>query len=135
MPKSKEGRNEVPIVKRSAFPLVLVFAVIFFLGLTMAQAPKRGDAALGTRKYADSQPPQFCGTSCHTDIYRQWQQAMMSQAYTHHWDEIEYFRLAVPHAEKDSVVAGVKAGCNGCHTPVAFLAGDVPPPAPSKHSR
>ena len=54
----------------------------------------------------------------------------MSQAYTHHWDEIEYFKLAVPHAEKDSVVAGVKAGCNGCHAPIAFLAGDVPPLTP-----
>ena len=55
---------------------------------------------------------------------------MMSQAYTHHWDEIEYFKLAVPHAEKDPKVAGVKAGCNGCHAPMAFLAGDVPPPKP-----
>jgi hypothetical protein len=59
----------------------------------------------------------------------------MSQAYTHHWDEIEYFKLAVPHAEKDSIVAGVKAGCNGCHTPIAFIAGDVPPPLPEKNSR
>ncbi len=117
-------------MRRSVLPVVLAFAVVFFLGLTAAQAPKAGDAALGTRKYADYQTPQFCGTSCHTDIYQQWQQAMMSQAYTHHWDEIEYFKLAVPHAEKDSVVAGVKAGCNGCHAPIAFLAGDVPPPLP-----
>ncbi|PMP97095.1 MAG: hypothetical protein C0168_00080, partial [Candidatus Aminicenantes bacterium] len=28
-----------------------------------------------------------------------------------------------------------KAGCNGCHTPIAFLAGDVPPPLPAKGSR
>ena len=104
-------------MKRSAFSVILVFAVILLLGLTAAQAPKAGDAALGTRKYDDYQTPKFCGTSCHTDIYQQWQQAMMSQAYTHHWDEIEYFKLAVPHAEKDSVVAGVKAGCNGCHAP------------------
>jgi nitrate/TMAO reductase-like tetraheme cytochrome c subunit len=65
----------------------------------------------------------------------QWQQAMMSQAYTHHWDEIEYFKLAVPHAEKDEKVAGVKAGCNGCHAPLAFIAGDVPPPLPAENSR
>jgi len=32
-------------------------------------------------------------------------------------------------------VAGVKAGCNGCHTPIAFMAGDVPPPLPEKNSR
>ena len=108
---------------------------ILIAGLAAQALVKTGDAALGTRKYADYQTPQFCGTACHTDIYRQWQQAMMSQAYTHHWDEIEYFKLAVPHAEKDSVVAGVKAGCNGCHAPIAFLAGDVPPPLPDKNSR
>ena len=32
-------------------------------------------------------------------------------------------------------MAGVKAGCNGCHAPIAFLAGDVPPPLPSTNSR
>ena len=122
-------------MKRSVLPVVLVFAVVLFLAMAAAQAPKAGDAALGTRKYADYQTPQFCGTACHTDIYQQWQQAMMSQAYTHHWDEIEYFKLAVPHAEKDPVVAGVKAGCNGCHAPIAFLAGDTPPPLPAKNSR
>jgi len=44
-------------------------------------------------------------------------------------------RLAVPHAERDEKVAGVKAGCNGCHAPIAFLAGDVPPPRPEENSR
>ncbi len=35
--------------------------------------------------------------TCHPGIYEQWSQAMMSQAYTHHWDEIEYFDLAEAH--------------------------------------
>ena len=96
---------------------------------------KTGDEALGTKKYDDFSQPKLCGTSCHRDFYQQWKQAMMSQAYTHHWDEIEYFKLAVPHAEKDPVVAGVKAGCNGCHTPIAFMAGDVPPALPEKMTR
>ena len=122
-------------MRKAILPLGLAIAAAGLLGLTVSQAVKAGDEALGTRKYDDFATPKFCGTSCHTDIYQQWQQAMMSQAYTHHWDEIEYFKLAVPHAEKDSVVAGVKAGCNGCHTPFAFLAGDVPPPLPSKGSR
>jgi hypothetical protein len=60
---------------------------------------------------------------------------MMSQSYTHHWDEIEYFKLAVPHAERDPKVAEVKAGCNGCHTPMAYLSNDVPPPLPAENSR
>jgi len=102
---------------------------------TGAQTPKAGEEALGTRKYDDYERPASCGVSCHVDFYQQWKQTMMSQAYTHHWDEIEYFKLAVPHAEVDPIVAGVKAGCNGCHSPMAFLANDIPPPKPEANSR
>ena len=125
-------------MKRAGTLVLIVFMVAAAVSLgfiTSASLQKAGDEALGTRKYSDYQTPTFCGTQCHNDIYQQWKQAMMSQAYTHHWDEIEYFKLAVPQAEKDPVVAGVKAGCNGCHTPIAFLAGDVPPPLPAKGSR
>jgi hypothetical protein len=93
------------------------------------------DPRLGKYSYDDWDTPEYCGTSCHVDFYRQWRQAMMSKSYTHHWDEIEYFKLAVPHANKDEKVAEVKAGCNGCHAPLAYLAGDVPPPHPEEGSR
>lgn len=95
----------------------------------------QSQTVLGSLKYDDFKKPEFCGTSCHTDFYQQWKQAMMSQAYTHEWDEIEYFKLAVPHAEKDPKVAEVKAGCNGCHAPMSYVSGDVPPPLPGKNSR
>jgi len=106
-----------------------------FLFAILVTISIKAQSKLGTLKYDDFKTPQYCGSSCHTDFYQQWKQAMMSQAYTHEWDEIEYFKLAVPHAEKDEKVAEVKAGCNGCHTPIAYLAGDVPPPLPSKNSR
>ncbi len=118
-------------MKKFVYLTIILFGVCFY---TRAQH-KAGDAAFGTYKYEDFQTPEFCGASCHTDIYQQWKQSMMSQSYTHKWDEVEYFKLAVPHAEKDPVVAGVKAGCNGCHAPISFLAGDVPPPLPEKMSR
>jgi hypothetical protein len=35
----------------------------------------------------------------------------------------------------EKTVAGVKAGCNGCHAPLAFLAGDIPPKRPAENSR
>ena len=93
-----------------------------------------GDAAHGTRSYDEYEKPQVC-KSCHDNIYEQWSQAMMSQAFTHDWDEIEYFELAVPHAEKDEMVADVKHTCNGCHAPTSYLAGDTPPPRPEENSR
>jgi hypothetical protein len=119
--------------QRALLFLALLFPLI--LGVLVAQERRAGDESLGSRKYADFEKPQYCGTSCHVDIYQQWTQAMMSQCYTHTWDEIEYFMLAVPHAEKDPKVAGVKAGCNGCHAPLSYLAGDVPPPKPEAKSR
>ncbi|MGK9477588.1 multiheme c-type cytochrome [Melioribacter sp. OK-6-Me] len=101
---------------------------LLIVGLIKAQS--------GVKKfsYEDFKNPEFC-RSCHNDFYQQWKQAMMSQAYTHKWDEIEYFKLAVPHAEKDEKVAEVKAGCNGCHSPIAYVVGDTPPPLPEKNSR
>jgi hypothetical protein len=112
----------------------VMLAALTMAGPTQTWAQPAGGEALGTRSYDQYEKPAVCA-SCHVDFYQQWTQAMMSQAYTHHWDEIEYFELAVPHAEKDEKVAEVKAGCNGCHTPMAFLAGDVPPPRPEENSR
>lgn len=112
--------------------ILLSFLPFLFLSsiIISQEATKIGDFT-----YDDFEKPEYCGTSCHTDFYQQWKQAMMSQAYTHHWDEIEYFKLAVPHAERDEKVAEVKEGCNGCHTPIAYISGDNPPPFPSENSR
>lgn len=107
----------------------LLAIVLFSSTLTLSQTK------MGEFKYKDFQKPEYCGTSCHTDIYQQWRQAMMSEAFTHKWDEIEYFDLAVPHAEKDEKVAEVKAGCNGCHSPIAYVTGDIPPKRPSFNTR
>jgi hypothetical protein len=115
--------------------LLIAFSVLLCMVPSLnAQDGPAGDEALGTKSYEQYETPDIC-SACHVDFYQQWTQAMMSQAYTHHWDEIEYFKLAVPHAEKDEKVAGVKAGCNGCHAPISFLAGDVPPPRPAENSR
>lgn len=112
--------------------IIFLSAALLFSSYIFLNGTKSVEGSINYEKF---ETPQYCGTTCHGDFYRQWQQAMMSQAYTHHWDEIEYFGLAVPHAEKDPKVAEVKAGCNGCHAPLSYLAGDVPPPRPEKNSR
>jgi Cytochrome c554 and c-prime/NapC/NirT cytochrome c family, N-terminal region len=84
--------------------------------------------------YKDFESAKKC-RSCHPGIYEQWSQAMMSQAYTHNWDEIEYFDLAVKHSEAKPDLKEVVDGCNGCHTPLAFMGGkQFPPPRPSENS-
>jgi hypothetical protein len=102
--------------------------------LVGAEGPKAGDAALGSQPYERFESDDTCG-ECHVDIARQHAQALMSQSYVHAWDEIEYFELALPHANAEPKVAGIKAGCNGCHAPLAFLAGDIPPQRPAEGTR
>lgn len=121
---------------RKLFSTSIFLFICVFLALVPLSAGMKigGDEALGKFRYSDFERPTTC-RQCHTDIYEQWKQAMMSQSYTHHWDEIEYFELALPHAARDPKVEGVRAGCNGCHAPQSFLAGDVPPPRPEAGSR
>lgn len=112
-----------------------VLAVIAVAALAVAaDAPKAGDAALGTQPYDRFEADAVCA-ECHVDIARQHQQSLMSQCFVHHWDEIEYFELALPHARQVEKVAGIEAGCNGCHSPLAFLAGDIPPERPAAGTR
>ncbi len=113
----------------------LSFLIIAIVALAVLALASSSDKRIGAYEYDDFETPKYCGTSCHTVFYKQWEQAMMSQAYTHEWDEVEYFELALPHAEKDPKLAEVKAACNGCHTPMAYLAGKNPPPRPAKNTR
>ncbi|MFW5821202.1 MAG: hypothetical protein ACOCWA_07925, partial [Bacteroidota bacterium] len=89
------------------FPILAVTILMMIFSFTFHQQQKQN------YKYEDFKTPEYCN-QCHDLFYQQWDQAMMSDAYDHHWDEIEYFKLAVPHSENDTSMAGVHEGCNGC---------------------
>lgn len=105
------------------------------LGLFFVLAPFIAQGAdMGEFRYEDFKNPERCRT-CHKEIYQEWEQSLMSQSFTHHWDDVEYFKLALPHALKLDKVAGVKGGCIACHAPLAFLTGDIPPKTPAAGTR
>ena len=74
------GRNRRSWFKGAIMPLLGVIYLLFILPVVVSAqaAPKTGDAALGTIPYDKYDTPEYCGTSCHTDFYQQWRQAMMS---------------------------------------------------------
>ncbi|HLN21110.1 MAG TPA: multiheme c-type cytochrome [Bacteroidales bacterium] len=109
---------------------ILIAAAVLIL-LAFRTVPQ--DDPKGKYKFKDFESAKKCKT-CHPAIYEQWTQAMMSQAYTHHWDEIEYFDLAVAHANAKPDLKGPVDGCNGCHTPLAFMGSPLPPPRPAEKS-
>ena len=115
----------------------MIKSTVFFGGIVilfiLAFRPVGQEDPKGKYKYKDFESASKCKT-CHPGIYEQWKQSMMSQAYTHHWDEIEYFDLAVAHANAKPELKDAVDGCNGCHTPIAYMGGTLPPPRPSENS-
>ncbi|HZK61420.1 MAG TPA: multiheme c-type cytochrome, partial [Anaerovoracaceae bacterium] len=122
-------------IKKSPVRILIIPVALILLILTAftvsIMAPQ--EDLKGKYPYKDFESSKKC-RSCHPGFYEQWSQAMMSQAYTHTWDEIEYFDLAVAHAKAKPELKDVVDGCNGCHTPLAFMDGKFPPPRPSEKS-
>lgn len=114
--------------------ILLVGCTVALIALSAGDAPTGKVATQGAFPYDAFETDDECA-ACHLDLVRQHHQALMSQSYTHHWDEIEYFKLALPHARKLEKVAEVEAGCMGCHAPLAFLAGDIPPKPVAENTR
>ena len=123
-------------IKKSSAIVLLIPSAILLLSVTAFTVSKMvpQEDLKSKYSYKDFESAKKC-RSCHPGIYEQWSQAMMSQAYTHHWDEIEYFDLAVGHSNAKPEIKDVVDGCNGCHTPLAFMGGgQFPPPRPSEKS-
>lgn len=119
--------------KKSVLPLILLITGLFAATAFSHKYMSEGDDPKGKYSYKDFESARKCG-SCHQGIYQQWSQSMMAQAFTHHWDEIEYFDLAVEHAKRVPELADAVDGCNGCHTPLAYMAGKLPPDRPDKNT-
>ncbi len=111
-------RNNSRLLILSVLILTLLLALTAF---TISKIVPQEDLK-SKYSYKDFESAKKC-RSCHPGTYEQWSQAMMSQAYTHHWDEIEYFDLAVAHSKAKPEIKDVVDGCNGCHTPLAFMGG------------
>lgn len=114
--------------------LFLAAAIIALLAGVSAYTAGTGSGLKGSHPYNSFERPEKC-RQCHPQLYYQWKNAMMSQSFTHHWDEIEYFDVAVPHAQRDPSFKEAVEGCNGCHAPLAYIAGDLPPKRPAMKTR
>ena len=66
---------------RTTVWLAVVISFLIVSSYSTIQGQAAGDAALGTRSYDDYDTPAYCGTSCHIDIYRQWEQAFFPDNY------------------------------------------------------
>ena len=122
---------------------VLFIALIFTepIRLGVAQAAGKSEGAekdkaqefvsKGKYSYDDFEPSDRC-LSCHKTLYHQYQASAMAKAQILAWDQAEYFKILLPHVQKNPEMKALEGACIRCHAPVAYLSGDVPPPKKGK---
>jgi hypothetical protein len=72
--------------------------------------------------------PYAC-IGCHQERYVDWSASQMSRGFTGDFFQAQYFQHTLKDAARDPKMRDLAADCLGCHSPSAFLAGVVPPPA------
>ncbi len=112
-------------MKRSVF-LMSIAAVCggaLVLPSLVRGAPKK------EREYAMHhwEDPYHC-IGCHYERYVDWSASQMSRGFSGDFFQAQYFQHAVKDSERDPQMAELAADCVGCHSPSAFLSGQVPPP-------
>jgi hypothetical protein len=122
-------------IRKNLLLMVFTFLVLTLSVISPAYADKNKvsgvKAEKGSHPYKSFESSETCA-ACHDEIYNQYQQSAMAKSQIRPWDQAEYFKLALPHTRLEKKVAPVEAGCINCHAPLAFLAGDIPPPPAGK---
>jgi len=88
-----------------------------------------GSARREKREYAMHywEDPGDC-LGCHYERFVDWSSSQMSRAYTGDFFQAQYFQYAVEDSQRDPQMKDLAGDCLGCHSPSAFLSGQVPPP-------
>jgi hypothetical protein len=128
-PYTERVSNKELMMRKMAWALVLI------LGLAGPALSGEDDAqrymSKGMFDYADFEPSDRC-LSCHKQLYLQYEASAMAKAQILPWDQAEYFKILLPHLRKNPDMKELEGACIRCHAPLAYLAGDVPPPEKGK---
>lgn len=101
--------------------------LLFSLALQPQDEGKKKNLKTTMEKYKYWENPRVC-SGCHWDKFSDWSRSQMSRAYTGDFFQAQFFKLALKSGQKDPDVKDVHEGCIGCHSPSAYLSGDIPPP-------
>ena len=103
---------------------ILPVAVVILLALTsMVVISKKEDQ---NKKYSYYENPINC-SGCHWDRYDRWNVSQHSKAMTGDFFQAQFYDLVLPSLDFDEKIANVQEDCIGCHSPTAFLSGDMTP--------
>jgi hypothetical protein len=87
----------------------------------------RSQARDQSKPYHYFENPQVC-SGCHWDKFARWNVSQHSKGFTGDFFQKQFYELVVPSETFAPELKNAKDGCIGCHSPSAFLAGEMIPP-------
>ena len=113
--------------KKTAF-LFFLFVLLTVSGVVRTGGREKEHPLRSTMEiYKDWENPRVC-SGCHWDKFSDWSRSQMGRSYTGDFFQAQFFELALPSGLDDPDVKETHEGCIGCHSPSAFLAGEMIPP-------
>jgi len=79
------------------------------------------------KEYHFYEDPAIC-SGCHFDRFDRWSVSQHSKGFTGDFFQAQFYETVLPSLGLDEKVANVEEDCIGCHSPTAFLSGDMIPP-------
>ena len=86
-----------------------------------------GDPENQQKEYHYFENPLIC-SGCHWDRFKRWNVSQHSKGFTGDFFQAQFYDLVLPSRQLDDRVANTHEDCIGCHSPSAFLSGDMIPP-------
>lgn len=85
-----------------------------------------GDPESQEKKYHYFENPVIC-SGCHWDKFDRWSTSQHSKGFSGDFFQAQFYDVVLPSLSLDEKVANVADDCIGCHSPSAFLSGDMIP--------
>jgi len=101
--------------------------VTMVLLTAMTSMKLTGDPESQKKKYHYYEDPMIC-SGCHWDRFNRWNVSQHSKGFTGDFFQAQFYDIVLPSLTIDEKVATVNEDCIGCHSPTAFLSGDMIPP-------
>jgi len=108
---------------------IFICSVLMFLFGTLSSQEKdvlKEQAKNQNKPYHYFENPQVC-SGCHWDKFDRWNVSQHSKAFTGDFFQEQFYELVLPSESLGPELKNVKDGCIGCHSPGAFLAGEMIP--------
>ena len=109
--------------------VILYFLLILLTGIVSAQSKMilKEQGENQKKPYHYFEDPQVC-SGCHWDKFQRWNISQHSKAFTGDFFQKQFYELVLTSEKVDpeKVKTAIK-GCIGCHSPSAYLAGDLNP--------